>query len=84
MRNVVAIDASGLQILDEVLTSMQRAGTALILSAVSAQPLAAMRQSGLLKRLGEENVAENIFVALKRARTLIDGTSERGGMTQGA
>jgi SulP family sulfate permease len=84
MRNVVAIDASGLQILGELLTSLQRAGTALILSAVSAQPLAAMRQSGLLERLGEENVAENIFVALERARDLIDGTSGRGNtMTRG-
>jgi hypothetical protein len=31
-----------------------------------------MRQSGFLEQLGEENVLENIFIALDRAREIIE------------
>jgi SulP family sulfate permease len=71
MRHVVAIDATGLQIMDELLASMKRAGTTLILSAVSSQPLEAMRQSGLLARLGKENIAKDIYEALGRAEAIL-------------
>lgn len=71
MRHVVAIDASGLQIMEELLASLRRHGTALLLSAVSAQPLEAMRQSGFLDRLGEENIARDIYEAIDRATALL-------------
>jgi SulP family sulfate permease len=72
MRHVVAIDASGLQSMEELLASTKRQDTTLILSAVSSQPLEAMRQSGLLERLGKENIADNIFDALERAKAVIE------------
>ena len=71
MRHVVAIDATGLHILDELVTSSHKHGTALILSAVAPQPLAAMRQSGFLNRLGEEHLAADIFEALERANLIL-------------
>ncbi|MBA3714126.1 MAG: hypothetical protein H0W76_16990 [Pyrinomonadaceae bacterium] len=40
----------------------------LVLSGVSAQPLAAMQQSGFLNKLGAENIAADVFGALNRAR----------------
>lgn len=73
MRNVIAVDASGLQSLEDLLESMGRKKGRLILSAVGPQPLAAMRQSGFLERLGEENVAPDIFEALERARRHLGG-----------
>jgi SulP family sulfate permease len=72
MRNVLSIDASGLQSLEELLASTRRKNTALLLSAVAPQPLSAMKQSGFLERLGPENVLDNIFEALDRARAVID------------
>jgi SulP family sulfate permease len=72
MRHVVAIDASGLQSMEELLSSAKRQDTTLILSAVSSQPLEAMRQSGFLDRLGNENIADNIFDALDRAKAILE------------
>jgi SulP family sulfate permease len=72
MRNVVAVDASGLKSLEDLLDSLGRRKGTLILSAAGAQPLAAMRQSGFLERLGEENLAADIFEALARARHLVE------------
>ena len=72
MRNVVAIDASGLQTLEELLESCHRKNMSLLLSGVAPQPIAAMRQSGLLGRLGEENALDNIYEALSRAKAIIE------------
>ncbi len=71
MRNVLAIDASGLKALEDLLESSTRDGTKLILSGVHAQPLIAMQQSGFLERLGEENTTSNIDAALLRAQALL-------------
>ena len=71
MRHVVAIDATGLLTMEELLTTSKRHGTTLILSAVAAQPLAAMQQSGFLERLGKENISENIYEALDRAKAIL-------------
>jgi SulP family sulfate permease len=72
MRNVVAIDASGLQTMEELLESCHRKNMSLLLSGVAPQPIAAMRQSGLLGRLGEENALDNIYEALSRAQAIVD------------
>lgn len=71
MRNVYAIDASGLKALEDLVESSKREGTILLLSGVHAQPLVAMQQSGLLDRLGEDNALTNIDEALNRARTIL-------------
>ncbi|HKY06535.1 MAG TPA: SulP family inorganic anion transporter, partial [Blastocatellia bacterium] len=71
MRHVVAIDATGLQTMDELLARMKSKGATLVLSAVSSQPLEAMRQSGFLERLGSENIASNIYEALERAKAIL-------------
>jgi len=72
----MVIDASGLQTLEDLLESTRKTRGTLLLSAVAPQPLAAMRRSGFLDRLGEENVAEDIFNALARARQLIDSSQD--------
>jgi sulfate permease, SulP family len=75
MRNVLVIDASGLQVMEELLAGTQRDNVVLLLSAVASQPLAAMRQSGFLERLGEENIAADVFEALERARLVLETSS---------
>jgi SulP family sulfate permease len=71
MRNVPAIDASGLNMLREFITENEREGTLLIFSGVHAQPLYAFTQYGLLDEIGEENVFGNIDDALDRARSFL-------------
>ena len=71
MRNVPAIDASGLNLLREVMTESKKEKTHLIFSGVHAQPLYAFTQYGLLDEIGEENVFGNVDDALDRARGLL-------------
>jgi SulP family sulfate permease len=72
MRNVVAVDASGLQVMEELLEDTKRKGIVLLLSAVGSQPLSAMKQSGFLAALGEENIARDIYAALERAQLILE------------
>ena len=71
MRNVPAIDATGLHVLNEFNHRCMRDGMKLILSGVHSQPLDAMIKSGLLEEIGMENVHGHIDDALDRARGLL-------------
>jgi len=77
MRNVPAIDATGLHTLREFYKDSQKQGTKLVLSGVHTQPLYAMTQAGLLDIFGEENVHGNIDDALDRAREIV-GLPKKG------
>ncbi|MCX8105316.1 MAG: sulfate permease [Ignavibacterium album] len=71
MRNVPAIDATGLQILRELYYDSKKNGTHLILSGVHTQPLYAMTQAGIIDLYGAENIHGNIDDALDRAREIL-------------
>jgi len=77
MRNVPAIDATGLHTLEEFYKDSKKQGTTIILSGVHTQPLYAMTQAGLLDLFGEENVFGNIDDALDRAREIL-GLPKKG------
>ncbi|PLX42603.1 MAG: sodium-independent anion transporter [Deltaproteobacteria bacterium] len=68
MREVTAMDATGLRALEDVAKKSKLDGTVLILSGVHAQPLVALERSGLLVEIGEENVFSDIDGAINRAR----------------
>ena len=71
MRDVLVVDATGLRALEDLLDKTRRDGTTLVLSGVHAQPLVALERSGLLARIGEANVHQNIREALACARSLV-------------
>ncbi len=71
LRNVLAIDASGLNELELLHAATARRGTTLVLSGVHAQPLLALERSGLLDRFGAPNVLPDIDSALARAAVLV-------------
>ena len=70
-RNLLAVDATGLRALDELVHQLSQQKTHFLLSGIHKQPLFAMQQSGLLDRLGEDNVCGSLDEALKRAGELI-------------
>ena len=70
LRKVPALDATALRVLEDVLAQSQRQGSGLILSGVQPQPLAVLKRSGYLGRLGSDNVTADITQALARAREL--------------
>ena len=71
MRNVLSIDATGLNLMKELLKDCRKAETRLILSGVHAQPLFALQQYGLYDDIGEENIFGNIDDALDHAREIL-------------
>ncbi len=71
MRNVPAIDATGLQTLKDFYYDAKKNNTHIILSGVHTQPLYAMTQAGIFDLYGEENIHGNIDDALDRAREIL-------------
>jgi SulP family sulfate permease len=71
MRRVLTIDATGLNMIKELLKDCKKTGTRLILSGVHAQPLFALQQFELFDEIGEENIFGNIDDALDRSREIL-------------
>lgn len=68
MRNVPAIDSTGLHALKDVVHRTRRDGTLVLLSDVHTQPLVALGRSAVLEEVGEQNLFGNLDDALDRAR----------------
>lgn len=71
MRKVMAMDATGLNALEDLYERLRRKGKHLILSAPHTQPLFVMENAGFLDRIGRENVTPHVDAALARAREIL-------------
>jgi SulP family sulfate permease len=71
MRKVMAMDATGLNALEDLYERLHRKGKHIILSGPHAQPLFVMDKAGFLERIGRENVCAHIDAALERAREIL-------------
>ena len=71
MRNVPAIDSTGIKVHTIVYTDCKRYNITFIISDIHTQPLFALEQSDLVRKIGEENILGNIDVALNRARDIL-------------
>jgi SulP family sulfate permease len=69
-KNLLAVDATGLRAIDDLLQSFTAQGTTMVISGIHKQPLFALVQAGLLDRIGEDNVCGSLEEALGRAREL--------------
>jgi len=72
MRNVPAMDVSGLRAIESVQQQCAKHNVTLILSHVCEQPLAVIKKAELDKAIGEENFCANIDAALARAAMLAE------------
>ncbi|WCJ58413.1 sulfate permease [Fontisphaera persica] len=71
MRNVLAMDATGLNALEDLYERLHHRGKHLILCGPHTQPLFMMDKAGFLDRLGRENVCADMALALARAREIL-------------
>ncbi|MFI5237167.1 MAG: SulP family inorganic anion transporter, partial [Ignavibacteriales bacterium] len=71
MRDVPAIDSTGIHALEQLLKETKRHDTKLILSGVHTQPLMALAQAEFIEKVGEANIHGNIDDALDRAREIL-------------
>ncbi len=70
MRNVPAIDATGVETLDKITKRCKKHNISVIFSHVNEQPMQAMEKAGFVERIGKENFCDHIDSALLRAEEL--------------
>ncbi len=71
-QHLLAIDATGLRALEDLATQLQHQKSHFILSGIHKQPLFAITNSGLLDRIGEDNVCGSLTEAVQRAKKLME------------
>jgi sulfate permease, SulP family len=73
LRNMTAIDATGLHELERLTDRLRGTGRTLLLCGARSQPEQLLRQSTFLRYLGEENILPHVEAALARAREVYEG-----------
>ncbi len=70
LRNMTAIDATGLLTLEELADKLHASGRTLILCGARPQPAKMMRRARFAHHIGRDNICLNVQAALNRAREL--------------
>lgn len=78
LRNMTALDATGLFALEEVARNLQKSGRTLILCGAREQPAQLIHQAEFEEIVGAENICENVQVALQRAEDIFEQLEARG------
>jgi len=71
MRDVLALDATGIDALEDLLEKLRIDKKELILCGPHSQPMIALVRAGYIDRLGMENVCGDIDISLERARKIL-------------
>jgi SulP family sulfate permease len=79
LRNMTAIDATGLAALEQLADAIRESGRGLILCGAREQPARLMRQAEFEQHVGSQNVCSSIAEALDRAKALL-AIVQSGGM----
>lgn len=77
LRNMTAIDSTGLQALENLADQVHESGRELILCGAREQPRKLMHQAEFQQHIGPENMCSNIEEALNRARVRYPEVSKR-------
>jgi len=78
LRNMTALDATGLHAIERFSDRLKHAGKTLLLCGVREQPAQLIERSDFLKHVGAENVLPHIQDALRRAREIQSSFSGMG------
>jgi SulP family sulfate permease len=79
LRNMTAIDATGLFAIEEVARQLHASGRTLILCGAREQPAQLMHQAEFEEIVGRENICPNIQEALRRAEAVFEGVGVKTG-----
>jgi SulP family sulfate permease len=72
LRNMTAIDATGLHELEKLTDRLRATGRTLLLCGARSQPEELLRKSAFLQQVGEENMLPHVEAALARAREIYE------------
>ncbi len=73
LRNMTALDATGLFAIEEVATKLHASRRTLILCGAREQPSQLIHEAEFAELIGEENICENVQEALRRAEEVYEG-----------
>src|SRR5882724_2680352 len=73
LRNMTAIDATGVHELERLADRLHGSGRTLLMCGARSQPEKLLRQSEFLSHFGEENLTPHVEAALSRAREIYEG-----------
>ncbi len=82
LRNMTAIDATGLLALEDLADRLHASRRTLILCGARSQPTKLMRQAEFEQHVGQENICLHIKAALDRAKMLYEGSNKEFGERQ--
>ena len=77
LRNMTAIDATGMQALENLSDAVHHSGRGLILCGAREQPARLMHQAEFEDHVGAGNISPRIAVALERAKVLYQEIEQR-------
>ena len=72
LRNMTAIDATGLQALEEIADKLHGSGREMILCGAREQPARLMQQAEFEQHVGRENICPHVQDALRRAAEVME------------
>ena len=70
LRNMTAIDATGLHALETLADRLEQSGRHLLLCGADDQPAKMLRQANFVHHIGAENITPSVQAALRRARDI--------------
>jgi SulP family sulfate permease len=77
LRNMTALDATGLFAIEEVAKQLHASKRTLILCGAREQPAQLIHQAEFAEVIGEENICENVQDALRRAEEVYEGLEQK-------
>jgi len=75
LRNMTAIDGTGLHALEGLSDRLRRSGRSLLLCGARKQPSQLLAQAEFVRHIGEENILAHVEAALARAQEIYSGFS---------
>jgi SulP family sulfate permease len=75
LRNMTAIDATGMRALEDLADTLRASGRALVFCGAREQPDAMMRAADFHRHVGEQNVCPDVQTALQRAAEIHAGAA---------
>lgn len=71
LRNMTAVDGTGLSAIEELADDLRAKGKTLVLCGAPSQPAGAMRKAEFHEHLGNENICASVQAALDRAAAIV-------------
>jgi SulP family sulfate permease len=71
LRNMTAIDATGLHAIEQLAARLHASGRTLLLCGAREQPARFLARADFVDHVGKENIVPHVFAALERARVLL-------------